>query len=135
MTDLEPGTEVTATVRGIVEQHGRVSWLSVPIDDRGAIGLPLTAVSDVRPVQEAALPALRNAEHFVRVESARDLRGDGARCACGLDVLDPIHLRHNGRNEGRQPWLSSVEQDRVNARRREYGMPEITRTGTAAVCP
>jgi hypothetical protein len=126
VTDLEPGTEVTATVRGELTFDG---WLLLSNGDEIAPAM----LSDVRPVVEAALPALRNAEHFVRVPAYEMRQGD--QCACGLDVLDPIHLRHNGRNEGRQPWLSNAEQDRVNARRREYGMPEITRTGTAAVCP
>jgi hypothetical protein len=125
---IEPGTEVTATVRGEIVHRPIGAGLRLPC---GYV-LPLGTLSDVRPVEQAELPALRNAEHFVRVESARDLRGTGALCACGLDVVDPLHLRANGRNEGRQPWLSSVEQERVNARRREYGMPEITRNGTEA---
>jgi hypothetical protein len=133
--DLEPGTEVTATVRGVWldEETGLSAGLRVRLASGQSLVLPTSLLSDVRPVVEAVLPALRNAEHFVRVPAYEMRQGD--QCACGLDVLDPIHLRHNGRNEGRQPWLSNAEQDRVNARRREYGMPEITRTGTAAVCP
>jgi hypothetical protein len=134
VTDLEPGTEVTATVRGVVEINAHdVPYLRIPTGGGFYVVVRLSTLSDVRPVERAELPALRNAEHFVRVPAYE--MAQGTECACGLDVLDPIHLRHNGRNEGRQPWLSSVEQDRVNARRREYGMAEITRTGTRAVCP
>lgn len=128
---IPTGTEVTATVRG--EWVSRRNITGLLLSDGTVLGPEL--LTDVTPVETAEQPALRSAEHFVRWPDDRGFLNPEHVCACGLDTLDPIHLRSNGRNSGRQPWISNFEAARVNVRRREHGMPEITRSGTAAVCP